>query len=201
MAKRNTVREYDVPAYYHVYNRGAGKAKIFLDATDKAKFISLLARYLDPDNISVRGDGLLYEKSNAKLIAYCLMGNHFHMFLYQHDDLSDTRTLISSIMTSYSMYFNLRHKRSGRLFEGPFRAAKITDESHFVHLSRYIHLNPRTYETYKWSSLPEYTGRRHTQWVHPEYATEMSADQYLAFLRDYDERSALLKVLKEDYDI
>lgn len=201
MAKRNTIRAYDVPAYYHVYNRGAGKAKIFLDSADKAKFMSLLARYLDPDIISVRGDGLFFEKSNAKLVAYCLMGNHFHLFLYQDDNVDDIRNLISSVMTSYSMYFNLRHKRSGRLFEGPFRAVRITDEGHFVHLSRYIHLNPRTYETYKWSSLPEYTGRRQTSWVHSEYVTDMSVDQYLAFLGDYSERSVALKDYKQDYDI
>lgn len=201
MAKRNTIRAYDVPAYYHVYNRGAGKTKIFLDATDKAKFMSLLVRYLDPDVASVRGDGLFYEKSNAKLVAYCLMGNHFHLFLYQEDNIDDIRNLLSSVMTSYSMYFNLRHKRSGRLFEGPFRAVRITDEGHFLHLSRYIHLNPRTYETYKWSSLPEYIGKRQTSWVHSEYATDMSADQYLDFMGDYDDRSSVLKDYKQDYDI
>lgn len=201
MAKRNTVRTYGVPAYYHVYNRGANKTRIFLDAADKAKFMSLLARYLDPDDITVRGDGLPYEKSSAKLVAYCLMGNHFHLFLYQDIDVDDVHHLLSSVMTSYSMYFNLRHKRSGRLFEGPFRAALIDNEAHFVHLSRYIHLNPRTYLTYKWSSLPEYTSRRHTSWIHPEYVTDMTTEQYLEYLGDYRERPQELKRLSDEFAI
>lgn len=55
MPSRNTVREYDAPAYYHVYNRGAGGAAIFSDAQDKKKFISLLERYLSDEEISGLG--------------------------------------------------------------------------------------------------------------------------------------------------
>lgn len=201
MAKRNTERFYDIPGYYHVYNRGAARAKIFLDAADKRKFMSLLARYLDPADKSIRADGLAYQKSNAKLLAYCLMGNHFHLFLYQDQDVDDISRLISALSTSYSMYFNLKYKRSGRLFEGPFRASRVTEEPYFEHLSRYIHLNPRTYKTYAWSSLPEYTNRRNTPWVHPEYVTNMSPDAYLAYLGDYEERAEALKVLKEYFDL
>jgi REP element-mobilizing transposase RayT len=100
MSKRNTIRSFDVPAFYHVYNRGTHKEKIFLDSQDKRKFMSLLARYLDPDDSSVRADGVLYEKSEAKLVAYCLMGNHFHLLLYQDDDPNDIRRLMVSVLTA-----------------------------------------------------------------------------------------------------
>jgi putative transposase len=116
MSKRNTIRRFDVPAYYHVYNRGVHKEKIFLDAQDKAKFMQLLARYLDPTDESVRADGVVYEKSSAKLLAYYLMGNHFHLLLYQDEDIKDIQKLLSAVSTAYSMYYNLRYKRSGCLF-------------------------------------------------------------------------------------
>lgn len=194
--KKNTQREYDAPAYYHIYNRGASKMKIFLDAKDKHKFMSILARYLDPEDQSVRGDGMQYEKVDAKLVAYCLMGNHFHLFLYQPEDTDAVRMLLSCVQTSYSMYFNLRHKHSGHLFEGPFRAVRMTDESQFVHLSRYVHLNPQTYKTYKWSSLQEYLKLRHTAWVYPELVTDLSPADYMKFVEDYTDRKNELKKLR-----
>lgn len=201
MSKRNTTRSFDTPAYYHVFNRGAGKQPIFLDAQDRAKFISLMARYLDPLDKSVRSDGLTYKKSEAKVVAYCLMRNHFHFLLYQDKHIEDIQHFMSSLMTAYSMYFNKRHKRSGRLFEGPYRAKPIESDSYLLHISRYIHLNPRTYRTYKWSSLPEYDGRRHTTWVHSAMTHDMSPEGYIEFLEDYESRAELLKRIKDELEL
>lgn len=198
MSKKNTVRQYNVPAFYHVYNRGANKQTIFTCAADKLKFISILARYLDPDDESTRADGLPYEKSDAKLVAYCLMGNHFHLLLYQDQGTDDIRKLMSAIQTAYSMYFNKRYHHSGHLFEGPYRAVKIDSDMYLQHATRYIHMNPRTYDTYKWSSLPEYTDRRATPWVYAELANDMSPRQYREFLEDYEDRAELLKQLKDE---
>ncbi len=94
MSKRNTIREYDIPAFYHVYNRGAHKSKIYHDGIDKQKFINILARYLDPEDQSIRADGIPYEKSSAKLVAYCLMGNHYHLLLYQENELDAIQRLV-----------------------------------------------------------------------------------------------------------
>ena len=201
MSKQNTIRSYEVPAYYHVYNRGAHKDKIFLDNQDRAKFMALLARYLDPTDVSVRADGVLYEKSSAKLIAYCLMGNHFHLLLFQEQDTTDIQKLMSSVMTSYGMYFNLRYKRTGRLFEGPYQASHIDTELYLAHITRYIHLNPRNYRTYKWSSLPEYLGSRHTAWIESGGVVDMSSAEYAEFLEDYEDRKALLAAIKKGLDI
>lgn len=198
MSKKNTIRKYDIPAYYHVYNRGVNKEKIFHDADDKRKFISLLARYLDPEEKSNRADGVLYEKSPVKLVAYCLMGNHFHLLLYQDQDVRNVQRLMSSVSTAYSMYFNLRYRRSGRLFEGPYQASHINSEQYLAHISRYIHLNPRTYRTYKWSSLPEYLGERNTAWIYSDMIVVGDSKEYLTFLEDYEERSVVLKQIKKE---
>jgi putative transposase len=78
----------------------------------------------------------------------------------------------------YSRYFNKKYKRRGSLFESRYRAIKVKDESHFVHLPFYIHLNPLDYShptwrnrlianprnafaqllKYKWSSHLDYLG-------------------------------------------
>ena len=198
MRRRGT--EFDIPAYYHIYNRGAGKRKIFIDARDKQKFIALMARYLD-ENVYIRGDGMPYEKSDAKVIAYCLMGNHFHLLLYQESNTDDIRRFVKSLTSAYARYYNLRHKNSGYLFEGAFRAKRITSDMYLQHITRYIHLNPRTYLTYRWSSLPEYIGVRHTAWVYAQQGNELSAGQYLAFLESYEDRAAELRANKKELEI
>ena len=197
MKVSNKLRQFDAPAYYHVFNRGVAKQPIFHDAQDKNKFLALVDRYTCNSDEELRGDGLPYPTYDVQIAAYCLMGNHFHFFLYQHDDPHQISAFMKSLLTAYSMYFNLRYKRRGPVFEGMFQASHITDEAHFAHLSRYIHLNPRTHRTYRFSSLPDYLGKRETPWLDTHLVNDMSPEAYLQFLEEYEDRAALLKQAKE----
>ena len=67
---------------------------------------------------------------------------------------------MSSLLTSYVMYFNHRHKRAGHLFQNRYKATIIDEERYFLALVRYIHLNAvrarlvesiDTLTTYPWS--------------------------------------------------
>jgi len=191
MPSRNTIREYDAPAYYHVYNRGAAGAKIFRDAQDKYKFISLLARYLTDSEDDV------YPTYDLKLLAYCVMGNHFHLLVYQPEEAEAISGFMRSVSTSYSLYYNKRYKNSGHVFQSVFKASRITQEPYLAHISRYIHLNPDTYRTYKWSSLAYYTGTTPPEWLDPGQVLEMSPREYASFLEDYEDRRLLLKEIKD----
>src|SRR5690606_25405485 len=106
MPSKKSVKVYDAPAYYRVYNRGAGGVDIFLDDQDREKFVSLLRRHLDPDDRSYRTDGVEYDKYPVDLIAYCLMSSHFHLLLYQDEDVRAVSHLMRSVATAYTMYFN-----------------------------------------------------------------------------------------------
>lgn len=195
MPSKHLVRKFDSPAYYHIYNRGAGKQKIFIDSQDKRKFLSLMERYLlSPGDESVK----VYPKYDAEVVAYCLMGSHFHLLLYQEAEPKAFSELMKSVGTAYTMYFNRRHKASGHLFEGPYRATIIKDESHLAHITRYIHLNPRTYQTYRWSSLRYYLGKETSAFIHPERILDMSAQDYVHFLEEYEPRRHELKALYAD---
>lgn len=198
---KNKLRQFDVPAYYHVFNRGVAKQKIFVDTQDKQKFISLMERYLVNERGAVRGDGLSYTIHPVKVVAYCLMGNHFHLLLFQDKRPGDISAFMKELTTAYSMYFNLHYHRKGPVFEGMFQAIHVMSDNHFDHLTRYIHLNPRTYQTYRWSSLPEYLGRRHTNWVHKELATDMGPAEYGRFMEDYQDRAEELKRIKSELDL
>lgn len=198
MPARNVLRFYDTPAYYHVYNRGAGKQPIFLDDRDKYKFLSLIDRYLNPTNTDTRSDGHTYEKYDVEVMAYCLMDNHFHMLLYQESDVSGVRYLLKSVMTAYTMYFNRRYKRSGYLFQGVFKAARISNENYLLHITRYIHMNPRSYLRYKWSSLSAYIGQSAPSWLTVIRPDDMPIEEYREFLRAYETRRAELKNITPD---
>ena len=192
MPSRNTIRQYDVPAYYHVYNRGAGGVAILRDAQDKNKFISLLHRYLsdDPDCVS-------YPTYDIELIAFCIMGNHFHLLLFQETDPTAITQLMRSVSTAYSMYYNLKYKSNGHVFQSVFKASRITNESYLAHITRYIHLNPDTYKTYKWSSLPYFIGVEPPEWIKPQRLLDMSPEAYMRFLEDYKDRRELLSEIKD----
>ncbi len=198
MPIRNTTKQFDAPAYYHIYNRGAGDQTIFLDDADRMKFISLLERHLNPYTESYRSDGVTYEKYDIQLIAYCLMGNHFHLLVFQPTEPTVITQLMRSIATSYTMYFNRKYKRHGHLFQSNYKAVLINNEMHLLHISRYIHMNPRRYLRYKWSSIRYYLGEPTPSWLHPQQINPLSTVEYRNFLKEYEGKKAELELLKEE---
>lgn len=196
MPIRNTTKEYDVPAYYHVYNRGTGNEPIYLDDQDRSKFLSLFARHLDTSDTSTKTNGTEYDKYDLELVAYCLMGNHFHLLVYQESDPQTITQLMRSVATAYTMYFNLKYKRHGHLFQSIFKASRITDDAYLLHITRYIHMNPRSYLRYKWSSIAYYMGTEAPDWLNPDRVNDMSPSQYREFLESYEGKQAELELLK-----
>src|SRR5690606_28226305 len=101
-----------------------------------------------------------------ELLTYCLMPNHFHLLVYQTEIESMTRTM-RSLMTTYSMYFNKKYGRVGPVFQSSYKAVLVETDAQLHHISRYIHLNPRDYENWKYFSLGYYLGSKQASWVKP----------------------------------
>ncbi|MBU2591926.1 MAG: transposase [Patescibacteria group bacterium] len=135
--------------FYHVLNRGARSAEIFKDSKDKNIFLELLTFYSQtnpPAKFSYyRIDRKKYQVDFSErlvtIVSYCLMPTHFHLFLRQEED-QGVKTFLQRVSNAYSHYHNLRHNYKGALFEGPFKSIGVDCENQFLHLSRYIHLNP-----------------------------------------------------------
>ena len=139
--------------YYHIYSRGIEKRTIFQDDADYRRFLNKVKLYGDKYKISV--------------LVYCLMPNHYHLLINQKTDLI-VSLFIQRLNLAYSMYFNKRYERVGPLFQGRFKAKLIQTDEYLLHLSRYIHLNPRellpknkALQIYIWSSYRTYLGLRH----------------------------------------
>lgn len=167
MPSKYVVRNFADNSFYHIFNRGVEKRKIFLDDQDYRMFMYYLEIYtLSLDKILVKHPKLpirLYNKNleqNVDIISYCLMPNHFHLLIKQKkaDGIS---TLLKQLTNAYTFYFNNKYKRVGSLMQGTFKAVNISDNDLLLHISRYIHLNPvvagiADLEKYQWSSFGSY---------------------------------------------
>jgi putative transposase len=202
MPSKNVIKIDVVESYYHVYARGINKQNLFLEDADYLYFLSLFERYLSKCiKISKTGVGYPSYSTNVELICYCLMSNHFHLLIYQKE-AGIMSKLMRSIMTSYSRYFNLKYKRSGSVFESTYKASRIDQQSYLEHISRYIHLNPRYYKTYAYSSLVYFTKNKvdEPEWIKPQKILELfkNKQEYVEFVADYESHKQMLDELKSE---
>ncbi len=200
MPRRNVIRADVSERFYHVYARGHSHKRIFRDEQDYLYFLRLLERYLAPEETRSR-NRQAYPNffSKIELNAYCLMPNYFHLLVYQHQ-AGELTALMRSLMTSYSVYFNKRYKLSGSLFESRFRASLITDDAYLEHITRYIHLNPRNWRDYEYSSLPYYLQQVEVSWLQPNRILKLfrTPSEYLKFTEDHEDNKRMLDILKRE---
>jgi len=138
-------------AIYHVTARGQGGDAIFEANHDYQRFLQCLK------------EGV--ELFAVELYSYCLMPNHYHVFL------CTPRGNLSRFMhwlgTAYTTWFNQRHRRQGHLFQGRYKAHLVESEAYFWEVSRYIHLNPvraglvERPEQWQWSSYRGYYRKKY----------------------------------------
>lgn len=222
MPAKNILKEYAAETYYHIYNRGVAKQDIFVDDQDFKTFLSYLKIYLTiPD---LQGQTLKVPPSKKlknytqeiTLLSYCLMPNHFHLFVFQKEVNSITNFL-KSLTVKYSMYFNAKYKRVGPVFQGRYKAVLVKSENQFIYLSKYIHRNPvdilpagsdlEGLEGYKYSSYQNYLGLFNQIWVNTEeilsyFSKTNSGESYKKFVEETDESDILrIKNLVLDVDI
>ncbi|MEK7543927.1 MAG: transposase [Patescibacteria group bacterium] len=226
MPAKHTIKEFVENGYYHLYNRGVEKQKIFKDDQDYGVFLSYLKTYLEPkDEVKLRATILdssasWREKDKASkllrlnnfnddldLLAYCLMPNHFHLLVHQKDKDTIDRFL-NSLGTRYTMYFNKKYKRVGPMFQGVYKAVLIGRDEQLLHLTRYIHRNPKSVyhgkkpasqglalRSWEYSSYRDYLAFRQTRWVKPKEILNQfgkkGVTSYQAFVEDVDEEDTV----------
>ncbi|MCB9821930.1 transposase [Candidatus Nomurabacteria bacterium] len=173
MPSRNRVKDYGAGVYYHLYNRGNNKDVIFQDSQDYAVFLNLIKRHLSPvETTDKLGRPYRNLSKEVELLAFCLMPNHYHLLIYQHTQEGMTQ-LLRSVATAYSGYYNKKYQRVGRLFQDAFKASAVDSDTYLEHISRYIHLNPKDWKTWEWSSLPYYLHQKTADWVKHEEISGM----------------------------
>ena len=161
---------------FHIYNQGNNKQTIFFQHSDYLEFLQLFRKFVSP---------------TCKVLAYCLMPNHFHFLIYvtpeaakpvrigniESTKLSNGFRLMESI---YAQYLNKRINRSGSLFRQRTKAKSLRDgDAYYGYLAfHYIHQNPlqsglvTKLEDWEYSSFAEYA----------QLTNDTMCDKELAFL-------------------
>lgn len=124
-------------AWYHFTCRGNARSCIFNDKHDRKEFLKILRSSL--------------EKYSVKLHGYVLMNNHFHFLL--HTPFGNLTRFAQRFNTTYTVYYNRRHKRVGHLYQGRYKAILVQKESYLLELIRYLHLNPVKIQKIKKSGI------------------------------------------------
>lgn len=196
--------------FYHVYNRGIEKRRIFIDKRDQHRFIKTMLYYQligpKPKLSNFKRSKIFspdFDKKIVNIVCYCLMPNHFHFLLKQLKDGGITE-FISKLSNSYTKYFNTRHSRIGPLFQGEFKAVLVESDEQLVHLSRYIHLNPlvsllvKDLGKYEWSSYKEYINPVEKSLTAKEEVLSFFASpkEYEKFIADQADYGAQLEFIK-----
>lgn len=144
-------------AYYHITSRGNERKNIFRNNKDREQFLSYMRS--------------AYLRYGAVIHAFCLMNNHYHIFL--ETPKGNLSQIMLHINGAYTNYFNIRHKRRGHLFQGRYKSILVEADAYAGELSRYIHLNPVRAamvdkpDKFNWSSYQYYTGKKER----PEWLT------------------------------
>ena len=116
---------------------------------------------------------------------------HIHIIAEQLVD-DGISIFMCNLLNSYTRYFNLRHKRTGPLWQGRFKNVLVNRDSYFIHLTRYIHLNPVTSylvnkpEEWKASSYKEYIGEveNDDRICKIDKILDIGTHQYMEFIND-----------------
>ena len=148
----------------HITQRASGADRLFHEEDD---FLEMLARL---KRVS--------QTHELEFMAFVLMPNHVHLLLSQNK--ANLHTAMRELFLGYSRRFNKKYERKGHLFGGRYRQAVCLDESYFIAVSLYIHLNPvRTGlvvqpTDYRWSSCRLFTESPVTQsFVSPQRIFEL----------------------------
>lgn len=209
--------------YYHIFSRSIAGYLIFNQPEDFKRMVELfdLHHFNDFDYSYSRYRELtpllqkqilenIRSSSNTivDIIAYCVMPTHIHLILKQNMEGGISK-FMSKILNSYARYFNIKHHRSGPLYDSKFKNVLVLTDEQLLHLTRYFHLNPTSAgltekpEDWLYSSYSEYINDKTDGICQFRPLFDFDINQYQEFVNDRKsyqrELSIIKKFLIDDY--
>lgn len=183
--KKNMQRKItiSIDEFYHLYNRGVEKRRIFTKDADYKRMQRLLyvANGSNPYKYDEIKNTPLHQIDRGNPLvaigAYTLMPNHIHILIKEIVEDGASR-FMEKLTTGYSGYFNKVNERVGSLFQGTYKAEHAETDEYLKYMFSYIHLNviklvepewrnkglkdlktsKEFLESYKYSSYQDYAG-------------------------------------------
>ena len=204
---------------YHIYNRSIAKEQIFTSLRNLRRALETIEFYRFPQEIrfskfkslpkETKENYLLDSKKKKPLVeiyVFALMPNHYHFLLKQTQEKGIVQ-FVSNFQNSFAKYFNIKNDRNGALFQNAFNGVHIENDEQFIHVSRYIHLNPVTsyiiefknLSSYPWTSFNKYAGNEGNEIVETEFLLKMfsSKNSYIKFVADQVDYQRHLAKIKD----
>ena len=143
---------------YHVLNRANARLRIFHDEDDYAAWERILAEAI--------------ERYEMRVLAYCLMPNHWHLLAWPRND-GDLSQFVGWLTLTHTQRWHAHRdsEGSGHLYQGRFKSFPVEDDNHFLTVARYVERNAlranlvRRAEQWPWGSL----------WIHHQGTAEQKA--------------------------
>jgi putative transposase len=154
--------QFEPGKIYHIYNRGVAKCKICDREADSWRFLQGLCLFNDVKSaanvlwqlerdrgrltLNVLKDYVIDQgterKSLVRIMAYCIMPNHFHLLVEELME-NGIAKFMQKFGAGYVRYFNNKYDRVGGLFQGRFKAVLVDNEQYLLYLLVYINvINP-----------------------------------------------------------
>lgn len=234
------MREYfsKSKAPFHVYGRGTEKRKIFMDYAEYCRFVFLMwvcrvgrpAINLTKEETIKAAECILQGKKPdensyledyeplVSVLTWTLMPNHYHFILVSIAEGGISKYM-QKLGNAYTKYFNARHQRNGRLFQGPYQSIGVEDLSYLAILLRYINFNhaelieplwkehrikdPKKMKSftnsYVWSAHQDFLGKRRSLLIDRVLVSELLEDKFTTKgLRGYEE--FINQWLRDDFE-
>ena len=112
--------------FHHLGSRGSSRERIIWDDADREAWLWRL--------------GKVATKAGWRVLAWCLMGNHFHLVLRDPEcTLSDGMRVLNG---AFARRTNARHGRDAHLYKNRFWSRLIETDDYLLTVLRYNDLNP-----------------------------------------------------------
>ena len=188
-AAMKTRRRWRWPVgFYHNFNRGARRLRIFADEADHRRFYRLL--------------GKTATKQGVTVTAYCLVANHYHLVVHASGEAMGR--MIRDLEKSYSRYFNRKTGFDGALFQGRFKSTWLPDLQAVAYVTRYVHGNARDLgqplDRFRWSSVGAYLGWADVPaWLDPKPVLDYigGPDAYRKYLSEIPDKKPRVRAEDE----
>lgn len=130
---------------YHVLNRANGRRKLFEGESDYGAFERVLAQAC--------------ARMSMRLLAYCVMPNHWHLVVWPRWDGDLSRFMNWLTLTHTQRWHQHRHTvGDGHVYQGRFKSFPVETNDYLLTVCRYVEQNPvraglvERAEQWRWSS-------------------------------------------------
>ncbi len=156
----------DAPgALHHIVARGIDRRKIFQDDHDRNDFLDRL--------------GHILTETQTRCYAWALIPNHFHLLF--RTGATPISTVMRRLLTGYAASFNRRHRRYGHLLQNRYKSFLCQEDTYFLELVRYLHLNPlranlvqdfKQLDTFPYTGHSAVMGKGNNDWQDTDYVLQ-----------------------------